>query len=107
MNEINKNEVNFQKPVVAPKVQKTEANQVNNEAKPEVKDYKEAAAAPGAEAVGRAQVMINKADNINSDIQKILDNPKILDRADAMFNAAEKSGVPYPVAATFATQEVV
>ena len=108
MNEINKPDVKFN-PVVAPKpMAKPETEQAKPaptvDAKPQ--DYKEAAAAPGAEAVGRAQVMINKADNIHSDIQKIIDNPSIVDKSDTMFNAAEKAGVPYPAAATFATTEV-
>ena len=105
MNEINKNDVKFN-PVVAPKAQKADSEPVKASPNVDIKqDYKEAAAAPGAEAVGRAQVMINKADNINSYIQKILANPSLVDKSDAMFNAAEKSGVPYPIAATFATQE--
>ncbi len=108
MNEINKPDVKFN-PVVAPKpIEKPEADQTKTapavDAKPQ--DYKEAAAAPGAEAAGRAQVMLNKADNINSDIQKIIDNPSIVDKSDTLFNAAEKAGVPYPAAATFATTEV-
>lgn len=105
MTEINKNEVKFN-PVVAPKVQKNDAEPSKNTPTVDIKqDYKEAAAAPGAEAVGRAQVMIGKADNINSDIQKILANPAIVERSDAMFNAAEKAGLSYPEAATFATKE--
>ncbi len=110
MNEINKPEINFTQPVMAKPVQ-PEVRAENKQAEDiKQKDYKEAAAAPGAEAAGRAQVMLNKADkvdNVDSDIQKIIDNPSIVDTADTMFNAAEKAGVPYPVAATFATQEVV
>ena len=107
MNEINKSEVKFN-PVVAPKTQKVDVESAKVAPEQNIKqDYKEAAAAPGAEAVGRAQVMINKSDNIKSDIQKIIDNPSIVDKSDAMFNAAEKAGISYPEAATFATQEVV
>lgn len=73
------------------------------------KDYKEAAAAPGAEAAGRAMVNISKshkADNIQNDIQRILDNPKLLDRSELLFSVAEREGIPYPEAATFATSEL-
>lgn len=104
MNEINKPEIKFNQPISA-----KPAHQ--HEAKPESKsvniskDYKEAAAAPGAEAAGRAQLMINKSDNIESDIMRIINNPAILDRSEVYFKAAERAGVPYPVAATFATQE--
>lgn len=105
MNEINKSDVKFN-PVVAPKAQKNEAEAPKAQSVDIKQDYKEAAAAPAAEVAGRAQVMINKADNINSDIQKILANPSIVEKSDKMFNAAEKAGVSYPEAATFATQEV-
>jgi len=109
MNEINKPEIKFNQPIAKPVQPEVKAE---NKPVEDIKqqDYKEAAAAPGAEAAGRAQLMINKADkadNINSDIQKIIDNPSIVDKSDALFNAAEKAGVPYPAAATFATQEVV
>ena len=104
MNEINKPEIKFNQPISAKQTHK-------HEAKPEhsvnvSKDYKEAAAAPGAEAAGRAQLMINKSDNIESDIMRIINNPAILDRSEVYFKAAERAGVAYPVAATFATQEV-
>lgn len=111
MNEINKPEIKFNQPVSAKQpVQQPEMKADEKKTEDIKKDYKEAAAAPGAEAAGRAQVMINKVDktdNIENDIQKILDNPAILDKSETYFNAAEKAGVPYPVAATFATQEVV
>lgn len=109
MNEINKPEVNYT-PAMSKPVQpenKPENKPAAENAQP--KDYKEAAAAPGAEAAGRAMVAINKtnkADNIENDIQKIIDNPKLLDQSDALFNAAEKAGVPYPAAASFATSEL-
>ncbi|MCM1265009.1 MAG: hypothetical protein NC200_02320 [Candidatus Gastranaerophilales bacterium] len=109
MNEINKPEIKFNQPVTAKQSVQPEAK-MDKQAEDIKKDYKEAAAAPGAEAAGRAQLMINKVDktdNIESDIQKILDNPAILDRSEAYFKAAEMAGVPYPQAATFATQEAV
>ena len=104
MNEINKSDVKITQSMarnIKPEV-KTEkgAPQVDNV------DYKEAAAAPGAEAAGRAMVRMNKADNIEKDIQKIIDNPKLADDSDVLFNAAEKAGVPYPVATSFATAEL-
>lgn len=102
MTEINKNDVKFN-PVVAPKVQKNDAEQSKSVPTVEIKqDYKEVAAAPGAESVGRAQVMLNKVDTKKA----IWENPAMIERSDALFNAAEKAGIPYPVAATFATQEV-
>ena len=108
MNEINKPEIKFNQPMTKPVQPEVKAE--NKQAEDiKQKDYKEAAAAPGAEAAGRAQLMINKADktdNIDSDIQKIIKDPSIVDKSDALFNAAEKAGIPYPVAATFATQEV-
>lgn len=107
MTEINKKNVKFNAQVNLPKVSKNEADSHKNTAKDIVqRDYKEAAAAPGAEAAGRAQVMFGKADSINSDIQKILANPRLLDRSEALFNAAERAGLSYAEAATFATQEV-
>lgn len=108
MNEINKNDVKFN-PVVAPKVQKTDVEPVKSAPVEDIKqDYKEAAAAPGAEAVGRAQVMLNNVSKANMDTTKqIWENPAMIEKSDALFNAAEKAGVPYPVAATFATKEVV
>ena len=107
MNEINKSDVKFN-PVVAPKTQKNDAEPVKNTPTVDIKqDYKEAAAAPGAEAVGRAQVMLNNVSKADMDTAKhIWENPAMIEKSDAMFNAAEKAGVPYPVAATFATQDV-
>ncbi len=113
MNEINKPEIKFNQPVTAKQQPvQPELKAENKQAEDIKKDYKEAAAAPGAEAAGRAQLMINnnkvdKTDNIESDVQKILDNPAILDKSEAYFKAAEMAGVPYPQAATFATQEAV
>lgn len=108
MNEINKPEIKLTQPVA-----KNTPVESKVDAKPQeevkAKDYKEAAAAPGAEAAGRAMVMINKSgklDNIESDVQKIIDNPKLVEQSDALFNAAEKAGVPYPQAASFATSEL-
>ena len=108
MTEINKKNVKFNAQVNMPKVNKNEAESQKNTVNKDIvqKDYKEAAAAPGAEAAGRAQIMIGKSDSINSDIQKILANPRLLDRSDALFNAAERAGLSYAEAATFATQEV-
>ncbi len=107
MTEINKPEIK-----ITPSVAKNIQPEVKVEKKPQediTKDYKEAAAAPGAEAAGRAMIMINKSkklDNIDNDIQKILDNPKLLDQSEILFNEAEKAGVSYPEAATFATSEL-
>ena len=107
MTEINKSEIKIT-PSVAKNVQpevKVEKKQTEDIAK----DYKEAADNKGAEAAGRAMIMINKAqkaDNIENDIQKILNNPKLLDQSEVLFNAAEKAGVSYPEAASFATSEL-
>lgn len=107
MNEINKNDVKFN-PVVAPKLQKNEEEAPKAQPVEIKQDYKEAAAAPGAEAVGRAQVMLNNVSKADLDtVKHIWENPSVIERADRLFNAAEKAGVPYPIAATFATQDVV
>ncbi len=103
MTEINKNDVKFN-PVVAPKVQKNDMEQAKSVPTVDIKqDYKEAAAAPGAEAVGRAQVMLNKVGNIDT-AKYLWENPAMIEKSDALFNAAEKAGIPYPVAASFATE---
>jgi t-SNARE complex subunit (syntaxin) len=107
MNEINKPEIKYNQPVGMNKaVHQADYKASEKQAMDIKKDYREAAAAPGAEAAGRAQIMMSKTDNMEADIQKILNNPAILDRSEVYFRAAEKAGVPYPVAATFATQEV-
>ncbi len=109
MNEINKPEIKLTQPVA--KAPHTDAK-VDNKQKEDVnaKDYKEAVAAPGAEAAGRAMLLginkASKADNIEADIQKIIANPKLLDQSEVLFNAAEQAGVPYPAAASFATSEL-
>jgi len=110
MNEINNNGNDFKisKSVpVNPKIEKAEGNSVQDI---NTKDYKEAVQAPGAEALGRAQMNIdlskvNQVDNIENDIAKIISNPALLDRSNALFNAAEMAGISYPEAATFATTE--
>lgn len=102
MNEINKfgvnNSTSFGK---ANAVNGAEAS--NQPVKEEMRDYKEAVGALGAENAGRAQINV---DNINSDMNLVLANPELLDKSEALFSAAEMAGVPYPEAATFATQEV-
>lgn len=111
MTEINKHDIKISQAMNAP-VQKDVKVKQEVQAQDIAKDYKEAAAAPGMEAAGRAMVMlnkagkVNKADNIDNDIQKILDNPKLLDKSEVLFNAAEKAGISYPEAATFATSEL-
>ena len=108
MNEINNSEIKFNKPAHKRSAQhdvKPESKQSSID-----KEYKEEAAAPGAEAAGRAQIMIGKsqkADNIDSDIEMLLNNPEIANVSDAWFEAAERAGIPYPEAAIFATQEVI
>ncbi|MCR5266107.1 MAG: hypothetical protein K6E29_05880 [Cyanobacteria bacterium RUI128] len=110
MTEINKKpEINIAQPV-AKNIQ-PEVKAENKKTEDISKEYKEAAAAPGAEAAGRAMVMLNKAkktdaDNIENDIQKIIANPKLVNQSDALFSAAEKAGYSYPVAASFATSEL-
>ena len=110
MTEINKPEIKITQPVA--KNVKPEAKVDAKKAEDITKDYKEAADNQGLEAAGRAMVMlngvnkVNKVDNIENDIQKILDNPKLLDQSEVLFDAAEKAGVPYPAAASFATSEL-
>lgn len=121
MNEIGKSDLNITQPVL--KNVQPEAKSKPKDVAPqaEVKDYKEAAAAPGAEAAGRAMVSmskankadavakagsVNKTDNIENDINAIIKNPQLAEDSDKMFDAAEKAGVPYPQAATFATTEL-
>ena len=110
MTEINKPEIKITQPVA--KNIKPEAKVETQKAEDIAKDYKEAADNKGMEAAGRAMVMLNgvnkagKADNIENDIQKIINNPKLLDQSEVLFDAAEKSGIPYPVAASFATAEL-
>lgn len=110
MTEINKPEMKITQPV-AKNIQ-PEVKAENKKTEDISKDYKEAAAAPGAEAAGRAMVMLNRAkkpdnvDNIENDIQKIIANPKLVNQSDALFSAAEKAGYSYPVAASFATSEL-
>lgn len=111
MTEINnKPEIKITQPVaknIQPEV-KSEKTKTEDIAK----DYKEAADNKGAEAAGRAMVMLNSVkkpdsvDNIENDIQKIIANPKLIHQSDALFNAAEKAGLSYPVAASFATSEL-
>ena len=106
----NKPEIKFTQPV-----QKNVQPEVKSE-KPKTediaKDYKEAADNKGADAAGRAMLMLNNvrkadsADNIDNDIRKILADPTLLGKSDALFNAAERAGYSYPVAATFATSEL-
>ena len=107
MTEINKPEIKIAQPA-ASNVHHDKAVEVAS-TKDIAKDYKEAAAAPGAEAAGRAMVMINKSkklDNIENDINKIIANPRLLDQSEVMFRAAEKAGIAYPEAASFATSEL-
>ena len=111
MTEINGNkpEIKISQSVIkAPKVD-AKADVVKSE--DIAKDYKEAADNRGAEAAGRAMVNLSvknagKVDNIENDIKKILDNPKLLDQSEVLFKTAEKAGVPYPQAASFATSEL-
>ena len=75
------------------------------------KDYKEAADNKGLDSAGRAMLNMSvknagKADNIENDIRRIIDNPKLLDQSEVLFNTAEKAGIPYPQAASFATSEL-
>ena len=112
MTEINNNkpEIKIAQPVIKnPKIDsKVDVAKTEDIAK----DYKEAADNKGAEAAGRAMVMLNSVkkpdnvDNIENDIQKIIANPKLVHQSDALFNAAEKAGYSYPVAASFATSEL-
>lgn len=108
MNEINKTDVKITQPVARTSQPEVKEEKTST-SKAENKDYKEAAAAPGAEAAGRAMVSmnkINKTDNIENDINAIIKNPQLAEDSDKLFNAAEKAGVPYPVAASFATSEL-
>ena len=46
-----------------------------------------------------------KVDNHDADMQRLLNNPKLAEVSDKMFNAATNAGLSYPEAATFATTE--
>lgn len=102
MNEINKFGVN-NSPAFGKANVSYDAEVASQSVNEEMRDYREAVGAPAAENAGRAQINV---DNINSDMNLILNNPELLDKSEALFDAAEFAGVPYPVAATFATQEV-
>lgn len=121
MNEIGKSDLNITQPMLKNVQPETKSEPKEVAPQTEAKDYKEAAAAPGAEAAGRAMVSMNKAnkadavakagsvnktDNIENDINAIIKNPQLAEDSDKMFDAAEKAGVPYPQAATFATTEL-
>lgn len=64
-----------------------------------------------AEALGRT-MLFKGADNINSDLKALLENPQIAENSDKMFetayNIAQENGVqnPYEEAATFSTTSV-
>ena len=112
MTEINKKpEINFTQPVQKNVQPEVKPEQVKAEDK-KAKDYKEAADVPGAVSYAQAMIRLNNAkkvdstDNIENDIQKIIANPKLVNQSDALFNAAEKAGYSYPVAASFATSEL-
>lgn len=111
MTEINNNkpEIKIAQPVIKnPKIDsKVDVAKTEDIAK----DYKEAADNKGLDAAGRAMVNLSvknagRVDNIENDIQKIINNPKLLDQSEVLFKTAEKSGVPYPQAASFATSEL-
>lgn len=111
MTEINKSDINIARPLN--KAVNAKSDAVHNEKTQDItKDYKEAADNRGAEALGRAMVNFNgakkvdKADNIELDVQKIINNPRLLDRSEVLFRAAERAGVAYPEAASFSTSEL-
>lgn len=74
---------------------------------PKLKDFSD----PKAEALGRS-MLVKEADNINSDLKALLNNPQIAENSDEMFEtsyqAAIDSGIdnPYEEAATFSTGKV-
>ena len=54
-------------------------------------------------------MLIKDADNVNSDLKALLDNPQVADNSDKIFDSAYKAAVdagienPYEEAATFST----
>ena len=60
------------------------------------------ASAPVTESLGKSMVRV---DNHEADMQRLLQNPKIAEVSDKMFNAATNAGLNYTDAATFATTE--
>ena len=106
MTEINKSDINIYQPM-GKRIQPDAKGSGNEKPQNVAKDYKEEVAAPGMEALGRAMIKrAESSDNIEKDIKKILDNPKLVEQSDILFTTAEKAGIPYPVAATFATKEL-
>lgn len=102
MSEINNSGFNPNKEIKMP--QPTSVNNVSNNAQginPAEKQQTDASA-PVSEALGKSMV---KVDNHDADMQRLLNNPKLAEVSDKMFNAATNAGLSYPEAATFATTE--
>ena len=99
------NQVNFNG------VQKQPADTASEESikeqAPQLNDFSD----PKAEALGRS-MLIKGADNVNSDLKAIMENPQIAENSDKMFEtafkAAQQAGIenPYEEAASFATGNV-
>jgi len=99
MSEINNSGFNPKDVKVQPYTSTSNANKPEEKAvtpEPQQKD----ASAPVTEALGKSLVSV---DNHDADMQRLLNNPKIADTSDKMYNAAIGAGVSAPEAATFAT----
>ena len=89
-----------------PKDVKVQPYTATNNVKPEEKAavapeaQQKDASAPVTEALGKSLVSV---DNHDADMQRLLNNPKIADTSDKLYNAAVNAGVSAPEAATFAT----
>ena len=79
----------------------------NVEVVPQITDFSNSK----AEAIGRS-MLFKGADNVNSDLKALLENPQIAENSDKMFevayNAAVEAGIenPYEEAATASTTSV-
>ena len=97
------NQVNFN----STQKQNPEVPQGVEEVEPKLKDFSD----PKAEALGRS-MLVKDADSINNDLKALMQNPKIAENSDKMFEAAYNSAVdsgvenPYEEAATFSTGNV-
>jgi len=102
MSEINNNGFNIGKEIKVGKQHVVNNTSMNAES-PKVENKQQMeAAAPVLGSLGKSNV---KIDNHDMDMQRLLQNPKIADMSDKMFNAAVRAGYNYVDAATFATSE--
>jgi len=99
MSEINNSGFNPKDVKVQAYAAKNVSPKAEEKAQTEAPQQKDASNAV-TESLGKSQV---KVDNHDADMQRLLQNPKIAEVSDQMYNAAIKAGVSAPEAATFAT----